>query len=85
MSQAALDFATPLRTKAFKPGSQCFSILEHLRAGNTLTPLQCFEKFGVLATHSRMSEIRDAGWNISCVLVTTGTGKQVGCYSLRTR
>ena len=80
--QAVLDLR-PLRTKAFKPGGQCFRILEHLRAGNTLTPFEALDKFGSLCLHSRMAEIRDAGWPVRCELVSTPQGKTVGRYSLR--
>lgn len=81
MTQAALDFSRPLITRSFKPGSQSFRILEYLRAGNTLTPLDAFHRFGTLALHSRCSELREAGWPVVCELIEVG-GKTVGKYSL---
>lgn len=71
----------PLRTRAFKPDSQCFRILEHLRSGKTLTPFEAMQRFGTLALHSRIAELREAGWTVKCHLVTVGE-KQVGRYSL---
>lgn len=61
--------------------SQCNLILRYLEAGNTLTPLEAFEKFGTLALHSRISELREKHL-IECQLVKTPSGKFVGSYSL---
>lgn len=80
MTQSALDFS-PIITRSFRPGSQCFGILQHLRAGNTLTPLDAFRLFNTLALHSRCSELREAGWPVNCQLVAVN-GKTVGRYSL---
>jgi len=61
--------------------SQNQVILEHLRAGKDLTPLQAFELCGTLALHSRVAELRAAGHPIDCELVQEN-GKTVGRYSL---
>jgi hypothetical protein len=63
-----LDFR-PLRTRAFKPGSQSFRILEWLRSGKTITPFEALQRFGTLALHSRIAELREAGWDVKCKLV----------------
>lgn len=61
--------------------SQCAAILEWLEAGNTLTPAEAYEKFGTLALHSRISELRAEGWNI-VMHIRTGNGKRWGEYQL---
>lgn len=61
--------------------SQCESILRALKRGQKLTPLEAFRRFGVLALHSRASELRQRGHNIRCRIVERG-GKRVGEYSL---
>lgn len=62
--------------------SQAESILQWLERGNTLTPAQAYEKFGTLALHSRMAELRGRGHLICCELVRVNSGKTVGKYSL---
>ncbi len=61
--------------------SQCSAILAHLEAGNSLTPLEAFERFGTLALHSRAAELRSQGYPVECELVKVGD-KTVGRYSL---
>lgn len=70
-----------LITRAFKPGSQCFRILEWMLAGNTVTPFDALQRFGTLALHSRISELREAGWKVRCKLIKVGNA-MVGEYSL---
>jgi len=62
--------------------SQCEAILQHLQAGNTLTPAQAYALCGTLACHSRISELRQQGHDIHCELIPVPSGKRVGCYSL---
>lgn len=57
------------------------AILNWLQQGNTLTPLQAFEKFGTLALHSRAAELRAEGHIIECEKISVN-GKRVGRYSL---
>ena len=64
--------------------SQCNHIMAHLRAGNTLTPAEAYERFGSLALHSRIAELRGRGHNIECELVEVQSGKRVGRYRLVT-
>ena len=61
--------------------SQCSAILAHLKAGNTITPAQAYERFGSLALHSRISELRDVGYRIEMELRSAG-GKRWGEYRL---
>lgn len=61
--------------------SQCAEILAHLQAGNTLTPLEAYEKFNCLALHSRIAELRDIFKDqIQCEMITVPSGKRVGRY-----
>lgn len=46
----------------------------------TLTPHEAFTLYGTLALHSRISELRERGFPISCKLIETPGGKHVGCY-----
>lgn len=62
--------------------SQCDYILAHLRSGKTLMPAEAFEKFGSLALHSRIAELRERGHEITCELVEVPSGKHVGRYRL---
>jgi len=62
--------------------SQCEAILQHLEAGNTLTPAQAYELFGTMVLHSRVSELRGRGHDIHCEMIPVPSGKRVGCYSL---
>ena len=61
--------------------SQCEQILSELQAGRTITPLQAFERFGCLALHSRISELRNEGHRIACEIVSAN-GKRWGQYRL---
>lgn len=61
--------------------SQCADILAYLEAGNTITPAEAYERFGCLALHSRISQLRAEGWNIH-MTIRTGNGKRWGEYRL---
>lgn len=63
--------------------SQCTKLLEHLKAGNSITPAQAYELCGTLALHSRIAELRGRGHAIDCELVETPSGKHVGCYTIK--
>jgi hypothetical protein len=78
----SLDFNKKLITRGFRADSQCFRILQWLKSGKTLTPWEALDKFGTLALHSRIAELRDAGYDIKCTLIQTEGGKQVGRYSI---
>lgn len=61
--------------------TQAERILEYLRAGNQITPAEAYEKFGCLALHSRIAQLRGEGHNIACRMVTRGP-KRWGSYYL---
>lgn len=60
-------------------GSQADMILEHLRAGRTITPLEALERFGCLRLAARVAELRDAGYAIA-TSIETKNGKRFACY-----
>ena len=61
--------------------SQNQAILAHLEAGNTITPREAFELCGSLALHSRIAELRAAGYRIDMALRREGR-QQFGEYWL---
>lgn len=64
--------------------SQCDQVLEVLQREGSITPAQAYERFGILAMHSRAAELRDRGYDVRCQ-IRTGGGKRWGCYSLLTQ
>lgn len=61
--------------------SQCSQLFVHMQDRGPITPLEAFRLYGILATHSRMAELRERGIPIKCELVEVN-GKHVGRYSL---
>ena len=61
--------------------SQNEQILAHLEAGNTITPAQAYDLCGSLALHSRIAELRRAGYRIDGE-IRTGNGRRWGEYWL---
>ena len=57
-------------------------ILDHLRKGGSLTPLESLEMFGCLALSQRMGELRRDGWPIESHLVELPNGKRVARYRM---
>jgi len=65
-------------------GPQHKAILDHLRAGKTLTVLEAIQLFGCYALSQRIGElIRDYHWPIKSEMIITQTGKRVAKYSLQ--
>ena len=62
--------------------SQAKRILQHLLTGRTITPREAYERFGTLALHSRIAELRSQGVEIDMVMHQDGRIKW-GEYSLR--
>lgn len=60
--------------------SQEQQILDYLRRGYLLTPLEAFKMFGTLALHSRIAELRLQGHKIVCERTRIKGGKYVGVY-----
>ena len=61
--------------------SQTDAILQHLEAGNTITPAEAYARFGTLALHSRIAEIRERRYAVQKVM-RHDNGKHFGEYFL---
>ncbi len=61
--------------------SQNEAIIQHLEAGNTITPAEAYTLCGSLALHSRISELRHQGYRIDGEM-RSGNGKKWGEYWL---
>lgn len=63
-------------------GDQASRILEFLKAGNRITPLQALEMFGCLRLGGRIYDLKQEGWNIIPEMITLPNGKRVAEYHL---
>lgn len=61
--------------------NQTARILNHLKRGHTLTPLEALRKFGTLRLGARVLELRQAGYPIKTKMVRHGDS-HVAEYSL---
>jgi hypothetical protein len=61
--------------------SQTQKILEHMEAGNTVTPLSAQRLCGTLALHSRISDIRAMGYTVTMEM-RSANGSRWGEYWL---
>lgn len=61
--------------------TQTDQIRAHLEQGHSLTSLQALQQFGCMRLAARVGELRDAGMQIDCEMVKTGTGKKVARYT----
>lgn len=65
--------------------SQIANIYAHLIDHGSITPLEAFNEYGILALHSRVAELRERGHVIVTEMVKVKSGKRVGKYSLGKR
>jgi len=65
---------------SFKPGSQNAQILEALQAGEQLTGLEILRRFNCMNYKGRISDLRQAGFNIDGEWIKTPTGKRIMRY-----
>lgn len=61
--------------------SQNNQILNHLKQGNSITPLEALAKFGSLRLGARIKDLRDKGYNITTE-TTHENGKHFARYRL---
>lgn len=61
--------------------SQAELILEHLRQGNTITPIEALQKFGCFRLGARIWDLKDAGHNI-ITETEESEGKRYAKYKL---
>jgi hypothetical protein len=62
--------------------SQGQLILNHLRAGKHLTPLEALKRFRCLRLSGRILELREAGYDIRTRMVRLSSGKRVASYRM---
>lgn len=55
----------PQHSKTFSPESQCNELLTHFQAGKSITHYEA-SQMGIMGFSSRISELRQAGYNIVC-------------------
>lgn len=63
--------------------SQAQRILNHLRAGKHLTPIEALSRFSCLRLSGRILELREAGYRIHTRMVRLAGGKRVAKYHMR--
>jgi len=57
-------------------------VLEYLKSGKILTPLEALQLFGCFRLSARIYELKDKGWPIHCERKELDNGKRVGHYSM---
>ena len=57
--------------------SQCKTILEYLKEGNSITQIEASDKFRITRLAARISDLRDRGYNIVSERVGKGFGSFV--------
>lgn len=63
--------------------SQCSAILEHLKKGLSITPLEALNRFGCFRLSARIHDLRHKqGYDIMTERVLTSNGKYVAQYRL---
>lgn len=65
--------------------SQEIQILNYLRRGHAITPLEALWKFGCLRLGARIYDLRRMGYRIDKAMVGNGTRKRWARYRLRGR
>jgi len=62
------------KLKNFKTGSQCQKILDYLKQGRRLTVASCLINGWGANLRSRISDLKDAGYNIKSEKITHSCG-----------
>jgi hypothetical protein len=57
-------------------------LLDYLRAGNTITPLESISVLGILALSQRAGSLRRAGFPVVAERIRTPSGKHIARYRL---
>lgn len=60
-------------------------ILDYLLAGNTLTSLEALHRFQCFRLASRISELKQSGYDVQSETVKIPSGKHVSKYWIRTK
>ena len=62
--------------------SQGQQILNHLRAGKHITPLEALKRFGCFRLGARIYELKEASYPIDSKMVRLSSGKRVASYRM---
>lgn len=60
-------------------------ILEHLKAGNSITPLEALDLFGCFRLSARIKDLRDSGYEIDTEYPLHVDRKRYAIYTLKTK
>ena len=71
-----------LRSHNDKAMNQTQKILNHLRTGQRISPMQALEWYGVMRLAARIIELRRAGHEIATEMRVTGKGGRYATYRL---
>lgn len=82
-AQLEINFAPPRSRVGIEPGSQNDCILQHLLAGESLTPLGALELFDCLRLGGRIHELRELGYAIETEIIELPNKKRIAQYSLK--
>lgn len=63
--------------------SQSEQILDYLKNGGKLTPIDALKKFGCFRLGARIYDLKQRGYNIHAEIITTDKGKHVAQYSMK--
>lgn len=63
--------------------AQTIQILEHMRAGNSITPIEALQLCGCMRLGARIYDLKQAGHVINTLMVKDEkSGARYACYSL---
>lgn len=65
--------------------SQRNEILEALKQGETLTPLDALQRFGCFRLAARISDLKADGYQIETIIECTNTGKRIAHYRMEAK
>lgn len=57
-------------------------ILNHLKSGKAITPLEALQLYGCLRLGARIWDLKKQGHNIKTRIIEVGNGKRVAEYSI---
>jgi len=61
---------------------QNLMVLDHLKTGKELTPLEALNSYGCFRLAARVYDLKQSGWPIHCERRTMDNDKVVGVYTL---
>jgi len=70
------------RLEELRPQSQTKAIANHLLNGNSITPIDALNKFGCFRLSARISDLRNAGFDIETEMIYQD-GKRFANYYLK--